>query len=451
MFVIPGILFFFTFVYIRPQEIYEFLHPVGFVHMVGILALGYLLDLRTGITRLFASPLLLPTFAFYLWSFITIVIKAPNGMDKHLPLTAASLVGFLAASQALQNLRALTIAATIVLVLATVLAYVSVQQGLSQAVCFDRNDDAAEPDVGRPCANAADCRKSGDPGGEYTCARPGPMGTRSVGDRVRFRGQLEDPNELAWVVSSAIPIAFSWYERRRNLRRIAITLAVAALCVTAVIMTKSRSGQLSLTAVLGVYFLRRFGKKGVIVAAILSVPVMMLGGRSGEEAESSSDERLGCWSEAMGLWRENPLMGVGGSQFTEHHYLTAHNSYMLVLAELGPLGLFLWSCTIYLAFKIVVRVQSDFANRPEAANARTWATALLGMMAGFVVSAFFLSLPYHAILWVEIGLCGALYATVRRHEPTWSVALERRDFLVVGLLDIGIISAIGLYLRSKGI
>ena len=56
-----------------------------------------------------------------------------------------------------------------------------------------------------------------------------------------------------------------------------------------------------------------------------------------------------------------PAVGVGSGQFMEHHELTAHNSFLLTLAELGPLGFLLWTAAIYFAVKITVRVQVDLA------------------------------------------------------------------------------------------
>jgi O-antigen ligase len=65
------------------------------------------------------------------------------------------------------------------------------------------------------------------------------------------------------------------------------------------------------------------------------------------------------------MWREKPVMGVGGGQFTEHYYLTAHNSLLLALAELGPIGLLLWSAAIYYTIKVTLQAQRHYAGRPR--------------------------------------------------------------------------------------
>jgi hypothetical protein len=142
---------------------------------------------------------------------------------------------------------------------------------------------------------------------------------------------------------------------------------------------------------------------------------------------------------------------VGAGQFTEHHFLTAHNSFLLTLAELGPIGYVLWTLALYYAFKVTVRVQIELADRPEARDARIWAMALLASLTGLAVSAFFLSIAYHTALWIYLGLTGTLYAAVRKNLPEFQVHLTWRDVAMVCGADLGLGLAIATYLRFKGI
>ena len=176
--------------------------------------------------------------------------------------------------------------------------------------------------------------------------------------------------------------------------------------------------------------------------------MLLLGGRS---AESSTQERLECWAEALSLWREHPFFGIGARQFTSYHHLTAHNSMLLALADTGPIGLLLFTCVIYMAFKITLQVQSDFADRPDAAPVRAAAFATLAGLVGLVSSALFLSLAYHVALWIEVALVGAIQSIVWRHAPDWRPRWRWRDLGYVVVLDIVLIVAISLYLRFKGI
>ncbi len=455
MFLIPGIAALFVFVYVRPHEIVDVLRPFTLGPILAFVALGHLIDVKVGASRLRVGALLPWAVAFFVWCFTTIVINAPEVLAMLAPVLGASLLLFLTISQGVQNLRALGATGGALLILTVVLAGIGVHQGLSPTVCVSQMDVDMAGDVtakidGRPCELASDCRQGGPAGMEYVCEHVGVLQTYSIGGRVRFRGILEDPNELSWAISLALPLAFFRYGRKRNFARLATVVVVFGLTLACVIMTESRSGQLTLIAVVGFYFVRRFGWRGILAAAPLAIPIMLLGGRSGEAADASTQERLECWVEALEMWRSHPFFGVGARQFTEHHFLTAHSSFMLTLAELGPIGLVLWSLAIYGAFKIAIRVQIDFADRPETAVAREWAATLVAILAGMVVSAFFLSIAYHPVLWIEIGLAGALYASVRRHSPEWSVSIGPRDLLLVAGFDAALVISIKFYLAFKG-
>jgi len=340
------------------------------------------------------------------------------------------------------------------------IAAIALEQGMTPTTCVA--DDASpvgrlEHDAvnGRPCETRASCYESNpSPGREYLCEHVGRMGTMSVTGRVRFRGIFEDPNELAWSLSIALPFVFAWFERRRVTRGgiqivpAILTLLVLAACVVCNIMTKSRSGQISLIATLGVYFLNRFRWRGLALGAALAVPILMLGGRSDD---SSTQERLECWSQALTLFREHPFMGVGGKQFTQHHFLTAHNSVMLAVAETGPVGVLLFIAIVYAAFKMTLRAQRELAGRPEAAEARAVAFATVAALTGTVASSFFLSITYHVALWMVLGLAGAVHAMVARHDPDWHLPWGLRDTGLVFGLSVAIVSGTAVYLRMKGL
>jgi hypothetical protein len=456
MFVIPAIAALLTFVYLRPHEVVELLRPLTLGGVVGIVGYTYVLDLRLGKVRPRGSPILYLLLALLVLCVFTIVVRAPDRLTDQLIVLGPSMVVFLAVSEGIQSFRAFEAGAIIVFVLTIFLAIVGVHQGLQPMECFvqtghggaNAQDDLAD---GRPCTRRAQCEEGDVTGADYLCEHPGLMGTHSDGGRVRYRGVLEDPNELCMALALGLPLALGLYERRRTWLRRLLVVALFATAIPCVVMSQSRSGQISMIAVLGVYFMRRFGRRGIVVAAVLAVPLLVLGGRSGEEAAASSEERLECWAEAFSMWRENPFLGVGQGQFREYHYLTAHNSLLLALAELGPGGLFLFSAAFYTALKVAVRAQLDFAARSEAEAARIWGTALTASLVGVGVSAFFLSLTYHPIVWMLFGLTAAFYAAIRKHDPTWRVRFGLRDAFIVAATDIGVVGSLWVYLRLRGV
>jgi O-antigen ligase/polysaccharide polymerase Wzy-like membrane protein len=456
MFVIPGIVAMLAYVYIHPQEVWEALRVVSFPMVLAFAAFGHVLDVRVGATPLRPPSLLLSLgIAFYVWAALTIGINAPDTITETLNVFAAAVGLFLAIALGVSTLRAFRVVTVALLAITMLLALVAIHQGVQPTVCV--LDDLApkmsdgDSAVGRPCIGRADC--TDNLGRDYVCEHAGLMNTTSIGGRVRYSGILADPNELAWALNIALPFIFVWYERRaaggaRIPARIVVAVVLAA-CILCNVMTQSRSGQISLLATLGVYFIRRFGWRGIAFGAAMALPILLFGGRS--DAESSTQERLECWSEALGLWREHPFFGVGARQFTQHHYLTAHNSALLALAELGPIGLLLFTAMVYLAFKITLQVHRDLAGKPEAAEARAIAFGTVAALVGMTTSALFLSLTYHPVLWVVLGLAVAVQSMMLRHNPEWRLRWRWRDTATVVGLDVALVVGIAVYLRIKGV
>ena len=456
MFIVPPLVLLFTFVFWRPQILVEALESISIFHMAALCFFGYLLDARIGVVRPRGSALLGLLAALAVWSLTTVAIKAPSFLGGEVGRFGVVLFFFFLVSEGVQSLRALGSLIGVLLIFTIGLSAFGVHQGLSPGACFARPDSGGDPAEiarieSRSCEKTEDCYVDAPAGTGFLCEHVGLLGTHSIFGRVRYLGILEDPNELAWVLSMGLPLAFGYWEQKRSAFRGLVVVATLGLAGTCTIMTQSRGGQMAMLATVGVYFVRRYRARGLITGLVLGLPVLLLGGRSGEGAESSSQERLECWSEALSMFRESPLLGVGAGQFTEHHTLTAHNSFLLTIAELGPLGLALWTLAIYFAFKITVRIQVELADREDAVEARVWAMALLASMAGLTVSAFFLSIAYHMALWLYLALPAALYAAVRRHEPSFSVRLTWRDIGFVLGSDAILIGAIAVYLRLKGV
>ena len=208
--------------------------------------------------------------------------------------------------------------------------------------------------------------------------------------------------------------------------------------------TQSRGGQLVFLTVLGVYFVKRYGARvGLVAGTVLALPILLLGGRSG--AEASTMERTECWWTGLHLLVASPGFGVGFGQFSEHHPLTAHSSFILAAAELGLPGLLIWSAIVYISIKIPV-----VALRAQVAPvAKTWALALLASMAGLVVGSMFLSFTYKTVYWIFIGLTAVLYQAIRRHDPGFRVRFDLRDLGILAFVDLTLLVALVGYTGSK--
>lgn len=451
MLAIPGIVLLVAVIYARPQEFLGPLSAVPILYLLfGFALFGMVLDLRLGNSRLASSPLTPWVAIFVLWCFVTLLVAVPSAAPSHTRELFVCLALYLLIAHGVQTFRALSAVGVTVLGMALLVSFVGIHQGFAPTGCVQINesipgDQTTGKHDGRPCETTRDCYLGDpEPGAQYMCEHIGWFETTSVGKgRVRYRGVLQDPNELALAGAIGLPLAFAIGRRKRRpvSRALLVLLSFVAILVCTV-LTRSRGGQLVFLTVLAAYFLKRFGWKGLVAGGTLALPLLILGGRGGEEASSSTLERADCWIEALSLSKDNPIFGVGFGQFGQYHYLTAHNSYMLSLAELGVLGLFFFSVLMYLAVKIPLQ-----AVRHGAGSAQPWAMALLAAMAGLAVGMFFLSFSYHYVLWIYLGLSGALYAAMRTHDPDFQVRLRFRELVYVALGDVGIVAVVWLYTK----
>jgi O-antigen ligase len=177
---------------------------------------------------------------------------------------------------------------------------------------------------------------------------------------------------------------------------------------------------------------------------------MILGGRSGAEASQSSMERMEAWMTGLALFKSDPIFGIGYGQFNEHHWLTAHNSYLLVVAEMGLLGFFLWSTIIYMSMKILWVGLRRYQHVPEARVAADWALALLATMCSTLVGILFLSLSYHPILWLYLGMCAAYWHCVKTHDPDFKIRMGLWDWLAILAGNVAFLILLAIYLKLKG-
>jgi hypothetical protein len=453
MFALPGLIALVLVDSLRPQEYLPALKGLPLLHLAALVSgAGLVLDIRAGLSRLRPAPHLGFVLFLYAWALITLAVRAPEEVADRVSGVLVPLLMYLLVAHAVQSFRMLQVLCGALLAVALLLGVFGIYQALAPWGCH--RIAVADGSIrfvhdGRPCLpeEAYRCEaESGEPGVEYACERVGLMGTSSIRGRIRYRGTLEDPNELALVIAVALPFAFAFVDRRRSVARIALAGASVVVIGLCTYFTQSRGGQLVFLTVLAVYLVHRVGiSRGVLAGGLLALPVLLLGGRSGASADASSMQRLEAWSVGLRLTTSSPILGVGFNQFVEHHPLTAHSAYVLAAAELGLPGLIAWSAILYLSLKIAVRVM-----RTEAAPvARTWALAMFSATAGMLVGIAFLSFAYKTALWTYVGLTGVLYQAVRRHDPGFRVEFGLRDLGIVVAADAGILLALTAYTGMK--
>ena len=301
-------------------------------------------------------------------------------------------------------------------------------------------------------------------------------GTKMTDGRITYLGFLNDPNDLAMSLLMTLPMCLHLAGRSQSFLLRWAMRAAGLLIMYGVFLTNSRGAILGLGAMLLVFGIGRYGLwRALIVVPLLAAPLLALApSRIGEISadEDSAAGRVEAWYEGFQMLRAHPLFGVGKGLFTEHHYLTAHNSYMLALAELGLVGYFVWLSIIVLTvIMLLVILRLGRSERTETVAAPavplpsgplprstpvvrhgaatnvsetpcvtsasvgfpdtdtgltgvdTWAeclhatsTLLYGMVAA-LVCAFFLSRSYAVNLYLQMALVVALYQLIRAKWP----------------------------------
>ena len=179
----------------------------------------------------------------------------------------------------------------------------------------------------------------------------------SQGTRIQYVGIFNDPNDLGMLFVTCIPMAF-WLGSRggmMGLRRL-WWWGLAAMLLYGVYLTDSRGSLLGVLAILGVYV---WQTRGVFIAgvggmfafaAMLALPSRL---QELDASEASAHGRIESWYEGLLMFRGDPLFGIGPDMYSDVYHLTAHNSFVLVLAETGIVGFTLWLAFIGYGFRMM--------------------------------------------------------------------------------------------------
>lgn len=258
-------------------------------------------------------------------------------------------------------------------------------------------------------------------------------------DQPRATGPLEDPNDLAYVLTAAAPIALVRLGAARGRRAVGLAAALALLLAGSA-ATVSRGGALAFLVTLVYVTWRRlvsarlmaFGMgllalvgSGVLLVAYDQVELAI--NQKRYIAATNVETRALRWEAALRMLGDNPLLGVGPggamsgyveySGFAELAEPTpvTHQMYLEVGAELGVPGL-----GLFLALILGAAVASELAvRRLRRAHAPPHHPSLLAAYAcqasllALCTSSFFLSQEYYMPLWTAVAVATALELRTR--------------------------------------
>lgn len=298
------------------------------------------------------------------------------------------------------------------------------------------------------------------------------MGNGSGGWLVRLRGlgEIHDPNDLGQLMVCLIPLLFVfWRPRNRVLSLVTVILPVCVL-LAGIYLTHSRGALLALMVVVVVAARRRIGTVpalvlgGALVAAALALH--FTGGR--EISASAGEDRTSLWGMGLQMVKSHPAFGVGMGQFNQYAGLTAHNSVVVCVAELGLFGFFFWCLYLFSTARSVYLIASpEKVNEAAVSEAgesqplsKGWkgreldksetnhlGTCLLASLAGFLAAGWFLSRAFVLTWFLLGGLIEVVYESARRQGMVAPRLPMGRYLYYSLLLVIGLLLFVYLQLR----
>jgi len=256
-------------------------------------------------------------------------------------------------------------------------------------------------------------------------------------------GIYSNPNDLAFAIVLSLPFCLAFLLYTKNLARRAAWVAVMLAMCTALFLTASRGGFITLvaTAVVCLWHFGVRGKRPQLIAAAALVAVIVgvtAGGRlkdrffaiSGEDLNNSVDvSAYGSYEQRARLMKSSvegvlkyPL-GIGLGNFPNYSgtWREVHVSYLQIAVEGGVAA-----CIFYLLF-----FGRGFSNLRQLRRIGglddeidLFAGALHSSLVGFVVGALFAPEAYQFFPYFAVAYTSALLAIVREKSAGDGAVME---------------------------
>jgi O-antigen ligase len=257
------------------------------------------------------------------------------------------------------------------------------------------------------------------------------------GDAARLSGGIGDPNELALVLVPGLALAFFAIPGARSSAERWLLVAGAGVIAISLLETGSRGGLVALAATFAAALAIGGRLRGRVLAALLGFAALgaayfafaaspEVAGRVTHFAGGGGSGRTDLWAIARQVAHDHPALGVGIGNFeaVERSYTSrttnlpaidlvldethvVHNTYLELLAELGPIGLGCFLALVGASFGLGWHAVRIFARTGQTDLELIGRGALVGLC-GMLAASVFLSAEYEKQLWLLLGFAAAL-------------------------------------------
>ncbi len=256
-------------------------------------------------------------------------------------------------------------------------------------------------------------------------------GKETYEGRIQSVGIFSDPNDLGLALVVVLPFFYLKLTEYSPLWQKPLALIGLGTIMVALFLTQSRGGILALGVVLVLLLTRKLGRTfGLVAGGIVFLAIFALAPRMGtiSTGEASAHGRVEAWSVGLDLFEAYPLFGVGAHNFTEYHFRTAHNSFVLCATELGMFGLYPWIMLIYLSIRNNEFIASE-VRRTRMRDVAVYVETIRYGLIAFATGAYFLSRTYNEVLFLLVGLSAAVTNIFVRDSGERFALIEKRDWI----------------------
>lgn len=255
-------------------------------------------------------------------------------------------------------------------------------------------------------------------------------------------GFVEDENDAALVLVTGLPLVAIWCSISESKKVRFFSVVGVLLVVSGIVASSSRGGFVGLVAVilLMLWFSRKrwrnllaFVFLGFVLGGLL-ITLLPKGYVDDMKTIQNTNEgtanlRFLHWTTAIEIFKDNPVFGVGPDNYpwrsNEYFHLSpyfkegarfrsgrqAHSLYFTLIPELGLMGVVIF---LYLILKfnsrskmILRKFRKKYIDKTDV-SLYSMTQALRIGMAGFLISATFISVLYYPIFWHLIAIFLAL-------------------------------------------
>lgn len=226
---------------------------------------------------------------------------------------------------------------------------------------------------------------------------------------------IEDPNSFAIKLTPLVAFCYTLFKIEETKILKLISIIAGLIIIFAIVLTFSRGGLLALLSVLGLIIIEevKYKKLVLFIAGSLTLVLSIIFILKFTQTDSiafdvSIIQRLRILKGGVQMFFDHPILGVGVGNFVNYCSgysgiiigLVAHNSFLHIAAEMGIIGLVIFTLLFTTTVSNLRSTAKHFRNSKNV----YYIKGIMFSLAGFTVHSMFLSEQYNISFFLIIAL-----------------------------------------------